>query len=155
MSKRVVNLYSDGSCLGNPGRGGYGTILEYRGVKKELSMGYVKTTNNRMEIMGVISGLSALVADDLLVNVYTDSEYVVNTISKGWLFNWTRAKDFAGKKNEDLWRMMIPLLEKHEVRMHWIKGHAGHEMNERCDVLAKAAAGDVKNLYMDKGYLDH
>lgn len=151
MTKQKVNLYADGSCLGNPGRGGYGTILECRGAVKELSMGFVKTTNNRMEIMGVIAGLEALTTDGCIVDVYTDSEYVCNSVNKGWASKWNCSPDFAGKKNRDLWRRILPLLEKHTVTCNWIMGHMGHVQNERCDALAKAAANN-KELYIDKGY---
>lgn len=141
-----IKIFTDGACSGNPGRGGYGTILIYKGHRKELSAGYKQTTNNRMELMAIIAGLEAL-KEPCVVDVYSDSRYIVDAVSKGWAQrwrknNWMRNKDEEAK-NPDLWELLLTLLEKHQVTMHWVQGHAGHELNERCDRLAvKAAAGN-------------
>lgn len=121
-----VFLYSDGSCSSNPGPGGYGTILEYNGYRKEFHQSFPCTTNNRMEIMGVIVGLQNL-REPCKVTVITDSQYVVNTMTKGWKRN----------KNEDLWQMLDALSKMHQVDYRWVRGHNGHPQNERCDELAR------------------
>ena len=134
-----VTLYSDGSSRGNPGPGGYGVILRYKGVSKELSGGEERTTNNRMELTAVITGLSAL-KEPCAVTLYSDSKYIIDAIQKGWAKKWRangwmrNAKDPA--LNPDLWEKLLDLLEKHEVTFVWVKGHAGHPENERCDQLA-------------------
>lgn len=137
--KKVVSLYTDGACSGNPGPGGWGAILEYNGKEKELSGGDKETTNNRMEIMAVIEGLSAM-REPCRVTLYTDSQYVANSISKGWAKGWQRNGWIKGDKkkalNTDLWEKLLSLLEIHEVDIIWVKGHAGHPQNERCDKLA-------------------
>ena len=153
---KTVTLYTDGACSGNPGPGGWGAILEYNGHKKELSGGEISTTNNRMELLAVIKGLEAVKWQNAEIHVFSDSSYVVNAINKGWLENWRR-KGFAKVKNPDLWMRLLPLLARHRVAFHWIKGHAGHPENERCDALAVAAgAGAVaqgKQLPPDTGYV--
>ncbi|MDO4842155.1 MAG: ribonuclease HI [Phoenicibacter congonensis] len=156
--KKVI-AYSDGSSLGNPGPGGYGAILQYtdsEGVlhEAELSRGYKSTTNNRMELMGVVAILEAL-KQPCEVSITTDSQYVVNAFEKHWIESWM-AKGWkkADKKpvlNSDLWKRLVELRKKHKVEFKWIKGHAGYEMNERCDQLAKAAASSG-NLLDDNGY---
>ncbi len=138
-----IDIYTDGACKGNPGPGGYGTILVYNGVEKELSCGYRSTTNNRMELSAVIAGLSAL-KEKCEVTLYSDSKYVVDAINLGWAKGW-RAKGYikSDRKpalNPDLWEELLTLLDKHEVTLVWVKGHAGHAYNERCDALAVAAA---------------
>ena len=149
MSERTT-IYTDGSCLGNPGPGGYGAVMiygEYKGENadnyKEFSQGYKETTNNRMELLAVIVGIGSLTRS-CGVDIWTDSKYVQQAITKGWLKNWLKNgwKTAAKKpvKNQDLWRRLIPLLEKHEVEFNWVKGHSGHLLNERCDVLARTAA---------------
>jgi len=146
----MVNIYTDGASRGNPGPGGYGTILTFGKHRKELSEGFKRTTNNRMELLAVIAGLEALKGEGLPVTIYSDSKYVVDSVDKGWIWGWLK-KGFAGKKNEDLWRKFIPVYKKHQVKFIWIKGHNGHPENERCDVLAVASAlGD--NLKEDVGY---
>lgn len=145
----MVNIYTDGACSGNPGPGGYGTILEFNGHRKELSDGYLDTTNNRMELMAVIAGLEALTRINLEVTIYSDSKYVVDTVQKGWLWNWQK-NGFKDKKNVDLWQRFIPLYKRNKVQFVWIKGHAGHPENERCDRLAVAAAHQP-NLKRDVG----
>jgi ribonuclease HI len=149
-----VNVYTDGSALGNPGPGGWGAILEHRNKNKELSGGFTRTTNNRMEILAAIEALEAL-TKKASVDLYTDSKYLCDAVNKNWIRGWMKNgwKTSAKKpvKNQDLWTRLIPLLARHEVRFHWVKGHNGHPENERCDVLAKEAASGI-NLAVDKGY---
>ena len=151
-----IFLYTDGASSGNPGPGGYGVVLICAGRKLELSEGFSLTTNNRMELLAVIKGLEAIRWHNAEVHVTSDSSYVVNAINKGWLENWRR-KGFAKVKNPDLWIRLLPLLQKHRVAFHWIKGHAGHPENERCDALAvEAGAGAVARgiqLPPDTGYV--
>ena len=139
---KKVFLFSDGACSGNPGPGGYGVILRYKDTEKEFSGGEPETTNNRMELMGVITGLSAL-KEPCEVLVTTDSKYVVDSITKGWVYSWQKKGWIKSDKkpalNVDLWKKLLPLLEIHKVTFNWVKGHAGHPENERCDTLAVEA----------------
>ena len=139
---KKVFLFSDGACSGNPGPGGYGVILRYKDTEKEFSGGEPETTNNRMELMGVITGLSAL-KEPCEVLVTTDSKYVVDSITKGWVYSWQKKgwvkSDKKPALNVDLWEKLLPLLEIHKVTFNWVKGHAGHPENERCDALAVEA----------------
>ena len=149
MSKKTVTLYTDGACSGNPGPGGWGAILMYGKHKRELSGGDNHTTNNRMELMGVIEGLQALKAP-CAVELYTDSKYVVDSLQKGWAKGW-RAKGWKkadGKPalNVDLWERLLALSETHSLNIHWVKGHADNEYNNRCDELAVAESQRRKNL---------
>ena len=138
-----IFLYTDGASSGNPGPGGYGVVLKCAGREMEMSEGFSLTTNNRMELLAVIKGLEAIRWRNAEVHVYSDSSYVVNAINKGWLENWQR-KGFAKVKNPDLWMRFLRVYRMHRVAFHWIKGHAGHPENERCDALAVAAgAGAV------------
>ena len=146
----MITIYTDGSSKGNPGPGGYGAILDFKGNRKELSAGYRKTTNNRMELLAVIIGLEAIKKEGWDIKVVSDSKYVVDAIRQGWLESWIR-KDFKGKKNADLWKRFIPSYRKHNVTFQWIKGHAGHPENERCDELAVNAAEGF-DLLIDEGY---
>lgn len=150
-----IFLYTDGASSGNPGPGGYGVLLRCAGREMEMSEGFCLTTNNRMELLAVIKGLEAIKWHNAEVHVYSDSSYVVNAVNKGWLANWVR-KGYAKVKNPDLWMCFEPLLRRHRVTFHWIKGHAGHPENERCDALAVAAgAGAVsagRTLPPDVGY---
>lgn len=150
-----ILLYTDGSSRGNPGPGGYGVILHLNNTKhyKELSQGYRLTTNNRMELLAVIVGLEALTKENLSVLVVSDSKYVVDSVTKGWVFGWEK-KGFSGKKNPDLWIRFLKVYRKHQVKFQWIKGHNNHPMNERCDQLAVAAALN-KDLLKDNYYEDH
>jgi ribonuclease HI len=148
----MVEIYTDGSSRGNPGAGGYGVVLiskEHK-VRRELSAGFRITTNNRMELLAVIVGLEALKIFPSQVLIYSDSQYVVNAVEKNWLLGWEKT-DFKNKKNPDLWKRFLEIYRKHKVRFQWVKGHAGNPENERCDVLATAAA-DGKNLQIDDGY---
>lgn len=141
--KRTVHIYSDGACSGNPGPGGWGAILRCDGFEKELSGGEAHTTNNRMELMGAISALEAL-KYPCRVELQTDSRYIVDSVTKGWAVKWRANGWVKGDKqpalNPDLWGRLLDLLAVHEVKFNWIKGHAGHAENERCDALAVAAA---------------
>ena len=137
--KKFVEIFTDGACSGNPGPGGYGVILRYNGHIKELSGGDSATTNNRMELTAVIRALDAL-KEPCKVTLTTDSQYVVNSVEKKWLYNWEK-KNWIRSKNDpvpntDLWKQLIPILEKHEVKFVWVRGHNGHPENERCDELA-------------------
>ena len=147
----AIIMYTDGSSLGNPGPGGYGTLLLYGHHKKELSAGFRLTTNNRMELMAVIAGLEALKQKNRCVTVYTDSRYVVDAVEKGWLLNWIRIR-FKGKKNSDLWMRFYEIYQIHSVKFVWVKGHAAIPGNERCDQLAVAAANG-SDLLEDEGFL--
>ena len=135
---KTVRLYSDGSCLNNPGVGAWACILEYNGHERELSNYDMNTTNNRMELMGVIGGLEAL-KEPCRVEVYTDSSYVVNAFNKHWIENWVKA-GIAKRKNGDLWQRLLNASSNHLVEYNWIKGHAGHPYNERCDKIANSLA---------------
>ncbi len=143
-------IYTDGAARGNPGPGGYGAILIWGKVRKELSKGYRHTTNNRMELMAVIAALKELKRDNVNTTIYSDSSYVVNAIEKGWLFNWARS-GFKGKKNADLWSEFLELYKKHRIKFVWVKGHAANPLNNRCDELATAAA-DSGNWLEDEGF---
>ena len=151
MFKRV-NIYTDGSSLGNPGPGGYGLIMEWVGKNliKEFSKGFTKTTNNRMELLAVITGLELLKKDGFDVIIYSDSKYVVDAIKKKWLFDWKK-NNFKKKKNIDLWKRFLNVYNKHNVKFEWIKGHSNHPQNERCDFLAVEAANS-NQLSIDSGF---
>ena len=146
----MVTIYTDGASRGNPGNGGYGTVLLFQGHRKELAAGFRKTTNNRMELLAVITGLEALTRINLEVTVYSDSKYVVDSVEKGWLWGWVK-KGFKDKKNPDLWKRFIPVYKRQKVKFIWVKGHAGNPENERCDELAVGAALSP-NLPADVGY---
>lgn len=139
MAPLPIQLYTDGSSRGNPGPGGYGVVLKCGTHYKELSEGFEETTNNRMELLAVIVGLEAIKRENAEVIVYSDSTYVVKAINEGWVFGWEK-KNFDKKANPDLWIRFLEIYRKHRVRFVWIKGHAGHPENERCDALAVAAA---------------
>ncbi len=145
-----IDLYTDGAASGNPGPGGYGLVLEAAGRRKELSGGFRRTTNNRMELLAVIVGLEALKKPGSTVTVWSDSKYVVDAVEKGWVFNWVK-KNFKDKKNEDLWRRFLTVYAKHKVKFRWIKGHNDHPQNERCDTLA-VQAGKSAQLEIDAWY---
>lgn len=149
----MITIYTDGASRGNPGPGGYGVVLKYKKHRKELSAGFKKTTNNRMELLAVIVGLEALKEEKLPVTIYSDSKYVVDSVDKGWLWGWVK-KDFKDKKNKDLWKRFIPAYKKQKVKFKWVKGHAGNPENERCDELAVAAAMGNR-LLEDKGFVQN
>jgi ribonuclease HI len=146
----MIKIYTDGAAQGNPGPGGYGTILKFNGHEKELSQGFRLTTNNRMELLAVIAGLEAIKKTGISVSIYSDSKYVVEAVEQGWIWNWEK-KDFKKKANSDLWKRYIPLHKKFKPKFNWIKGHAGHPENERCDQLAVQAASGY-NLTVDHWY---
>lgn len=149
-----VTIHTDGACLGNPGPGGYGVILDHEGRRKELSGGFSLTTNNRMELLAVIVGPEAL-KHPCQVTVYSDSRYVVDAVSKGWAVKWRNNGWMRNKRepavNPDLWGRLLGLLEVHTAQFHWVRGHAGNEDNERCDRLATEAARK-DDLSPDPGY---
>jgi len=152
MAKRpVIYLYTDGAASGNPGPGGWGAVLICGDLRKEMSGGFARTTNNRMELTAVIEGLKAIKWDNAEVEVWSDSQYVVKAVTEGWLENWIR-KQWKKVKNPDLWQVFAELYRRHKVTFHWIKGHAGHPENERCDRLAVAAYSDPATLPEDTGY---
>ena len=152
----MIKIYTDGAAQGNPGPGGYGVIMKYKDFEKELSEGFRLTTNNRMELLAVIKGLEAIKKDGIPVTIYSDSQYVVNSVEKGWIWGWVK-KNFKDKANADLWKLYIPLHQKFSPKFVWIRGHAGHVENERCDRLAVAAANSGhlladSNYEREKGY---
>lgn len=147
-----VHIYTDGACSGNPGKGGYGIVMEWVGkpYQKEFSEGYKKTTNNRMELMAVIVALENLRSDKLNITVFSDSKYVVDAVEKKWVLGWEK-KGFKNKKNIDLWKRFLKIYRKHNVSFEWVKGHNDHVQNERCDVLA-VEASQQKDLITDEGF---
>lgn len=150
MSQEIT-IYTDGSSRGNPGPGGYGAILMSGQLRKELSQGYRKTTNNRMELMGVIAALEALKRPGMKITIYTDSQYIVKALNEGWLNKWMATNFAKGKKNKDLWVRFYNSYKQHQVKFVWVKGHADNPYNNRCDELATTAA-DGHNLLVDEGY---
>ncbi len=150
MSQKIT-MYTDGSSRGNPGRGGYGTILMSGSRRLELSKGYAHTPNNRMELMAVIAGLEALKKKGLDVTIYSDSQYVVKAVQEGWLRNWIATNFKGGKKNKDLWMRYHELAKDHKIKFVWVKGHADNPFNNRCDELATMAA-DGEGLEVDEGF---
>jgi len=150
MTRQPILLYTDGACSGNPGPGGYAAILRCGTLEKVLSAGYATTTNNRMELLAVITGLEAIRWEEADVTVWSDSSYVVDAVEKGWVFGWEK-KGFAKKANADLWTRFLAVYRRHHVRFNWIRGHNGHPENERCDRLA-VAASQGSNLLVDVGY---
>ena len=162
QNRPPIFLYTDGAASGNPGPGGYGVVLVCAGRRKEMSGGYRLTTNNRMELLAVIKGLEAIKWENAEVHVWSDSSYVVKAINEGWLDTWKRAgfakkkkkrAGFAKKKNVDLWLRFDAVYRRHRVSFNWLKGHAGHPENERCDALAVAAYQSAENLLEDTGYI--
>ena len=145
----MIEIYTDGSSRGNPGPGGYGIVMIYKDKRKELFQGYKLTTNNRMELLAVIRALEEVKTNKYKIKIYSDSKYVVESVEKGWIWNWQK-KSFKNKLNVDLWKMFIPLYEKYDVKLIWVKGHDGNTENERCDFLANSCQEDV--LIDDLGY---
>ncbi len=148
-----VTMYTDGGASGNPGPGGYGTLLMYGEHVKEMSEGFRLTTNNRMELLAVIVGLEALSRDGVEVDVYSDSKYVVDAVEKRWVFGWEK-KGYKDKKNPDLWQRFLRVYRRHQVQFHWVKGHAGNPLNERVDAMA-VAAYQTGDLLTDAWYEAH
>ncbi|WP_026898117.1 ribonuclease HI [Daejeonella oryzae] len=143
----MIEIYTDGASSGNPGPGGYGVILRSGKHYKEISAGYRKTTNNRMELMAVIVGLEQIKTPGQQVMIYSDSKYIIDSVEKKWVFGWVK-KNFAGKKNKDLWLRFLSVYKLHQIKFTWVKGHAGHPENERCDELA-VLASKSKSLLID------
>ena len=143
-----INIYTDGSSKGNPGKGGYGIIIRALNKTLELSQGYRLTTNNRMELLAVIIGLESINKNFQDITITSDSKYVIDPVEKGWLFNWEK-KGFKNKKNPDLWKRFLIVYRKHNVNFKWIRGHSGHVQNEQCDQLA-VEASDELNLEVDE-----
>ncbi len=146
-----LTIYTDGAARGNPGRGGYGAILMWKGHKKEISQGYLHTTNNRMELMSVIAALESLTRPGVIIHIYSDSKYVVQAVNEKWLDKWIATDFKGGKKNRDLWTRYYNISREHQIKFIWVKGHASNPFNQRCDELATAAA-DGKGLIEDSGY---
>ncbi|MEO6000343.1 MAG: ribonuclease HI [Chitinophagaceae bacterium] len=151
MAENQLVVFTDGSSRGNPGPGGYGAILKWGTVEKELSKGFRRTTNNRMELMAVIAALESLKKQHVNILIYSDSQYVVRAVEQGWLKNWIATDFKGGKKNKDLWLRYYELAQQHTIKFVWVKGHANNEYNNRCDILATTAA-DGKILDKDNGY---
>ncbi len=146
----MISIYTDGASRGNPGPGGYGAVMIYGTLRKELSEGYRLTTNNRMELMSVIAALEALKKEGTAVTIYSDSKYVVDSVEKKWVFGWEK-KNFKEKKNPDLWMRFLIVYRKHKIKFVWVKGHASNKENNRCDELAVAAT-QGGHLKIDSGY---
>jgi ribonuclease HI len=151
VEQNKIQIYTDGSSRGNPGPGGYGVVLIWGKIKKELSQGYRLTTNNRMELMAVIAAVEALKKTDLELQIFSDSNYVVKAVMDKWLDKWIRTNFKGGIKNSDLWLRYHSLSKNHHIHFKWVKGHAENPMNNRCDELATEAA-DGKHLLVDEGY---
>jgi ribonuclease HI len=149
----MIRIYTDGAAQGNPGPGGYGVVMKFQSAVKEIAQGFRLTTNNRMELLAVITGLEAIKKEGYPVTIYSDSKYVVDSVEKGWIWGWQK-KNFAKKANADLWQRYIPLHQKYKPKFIWVKGHAGHPENERCDVLAVQAASG-RSLPADQWYENH
>ena len=144
-------IYTDGSSRGNPGAGGFGVILMWGDKRKEISAGYRKTTNNRMELLGVITALESLRKKNIPLTIYTDSQYIVKAVQEKWLDKWIRTNFAGGKKNKDLWTRFFNLAKDYQITFKWVKGHADNPFNNRCDILATTAA-DGQNLLIDEEY---
>ena len=145
-----IEIYTDGSAKGNPGKGGYGIVLLYKGRRKEISEGFRLTTNNRMELLAVIVAIEAIKKDLENITIYSDSKYVINAVEKGWLFNWEKT-NFNKKKNPDLWIRFLKTYRKHKILFKWVKGHSNNIENERCDYLA-VSASENQRLSIDSWY---
>ena len=146
----MIKIYTDGSSRGNPGPGGYGIVMLYKDIRKEISQGYKLTTNNRMELTAVIIALKSVKNKKIPIELYSDSKYVVESIEKGWIWEWEK-KNFKNKLNIDLWKEFILLYKMFDVKFKWVKGHSGDIENERCDELANEA--QKEDLIEDAGYI--
>ena len=144
-------IYTDGSSRGNPGPGGFGAILMWGDKRKEISAGYRRTTNNRMELLAVITALESLTKKNIPLTIYTDSQYIVKAVQEKWLDKWIRTNFAGGKKNKDLWTRFFNLAKDYQITFKWVKGHADNPFNNRCDILATTAA-DGQNLLVDEEY---
>jgi len=145
---KIIQIYTDGSSSGNPGPGGYGIVMKFNDRQKTISEGFRLTTNNRMELLAVIVALEKITTDKYPVEIYSDSKYVIDSITKGWVFNWIKKSNFCGKKNEDLWKRFLEVSEKFNITYHWVKGHNGHIENELCDKLAvQSSKNNIDKIY--------
>lgn len=147
-----IELYTDGAASGNPGPGGFGVVLKYAGKRKEISEGFKRTTNNRMELLAVIVGLESIKNKEIPVKIYSDSKYVVDAINQKWLQNWIKI-NFKNKANVDLWLRFLKIYNPHKHHFLWVKGHASNVENNRCDELA-VAAGKSHHLHVDEGFVE-
>jgi ribonuclease HI len=147
-----IELFTDGAASGNPGPGGFGVVLKYKDKRKEISGGFTRTTNNRMELLAVIVGLESVKNKDLIVNIYSDSKYVVDAINQKWLQGWQRT-GFKKKANVDLWLRFLEIYDPHKHKFHWVKGHSTNVENNRCDELA-VEAYKLSHLQIDVGYME-
>ncbi len=150
LPRMMLEIYTDGASKGNPGPGGFGVVLRFGKHEKELSGGFRKTTNNRMELMAVIAALEAVKGEGHEITIFSDSKYVIDAIQKGWVFGWMK-KGFAKKKNPDLWMRLMRAVARHKIKFVWVRGHAGHPENERCDRLA-VEASEGRDLQIDEYY---
>lgn len=150
MNSSVIEIYTDGACSGNPGRGGLGIVMKYKEQRKEMAYGFKLTTNNRMELIAVIVALESLKKENSDVIVYSDSKYVIDAINLGWVYNWVK-KNFKDKANADLWKRFLEVHKKHHIKFMWVRGHASNKENNRCDELAVAASKSA-HLLIDEGY---
>lgn len=153
MVKEQIHIYTDGACSGNPGKGGFGIVMEWVGkpYKKEFFDGFQRTTNNRMELLAVIVALEKISMKNVEITVFSDSKYVVNAVEKNWILGWQK-KRFKDVKNTDLWKRFLIQYRKQSVKLKWVKGHNNHPQNERCDQLAVAGT-KMKELKIDEGYV--
>ncbi|MBA4198911.1 MAG: ribonuclease HI [Chitinophaga sp.] len=151
MSLHPLHIYTDGASRGNPGPGGFGVVLLWGDKRKEIAQGYRLTTNNRMELLAVVTALQSLTKKNIPLTIFTDSQYVVNSIEKKWVDGWVKTNFKGGKKNKDLWLQYYELAKHFQIKMKWVKGHADNPFNNRCDELATQAA-DGNNLLIDEGY---
>jgi ribonuclease HI len=147
---KIIQIYTDGACSGNPGKGGYGIVMKFNDKQKTISEGFRLTTNNRMELLAVIVALEKVTVDTYPIEIYSDSKYVIDSITKGWVNSWVTKPNFGGKKNEDLWKRFLEVSKKFNITYHWVKGHNGHIENEMCDKLAVEASLNPNNI--DKIY---
>lgn len=154
INSNGLTIYTDGAARGNPGKGGYGALLIWKDHHKEISQGFIRTTNNRMELLAVIAALESLNRTGLHIEIYSDSKYVVQAVNEKWLDKWILTDFKGGKKNKDLWKRYYELAKLHRIKFIWVKGHADNPYNQRCDELATAAA-DGNQLLEDKGYLEN
>jgi ribonuclease HI len=147
---KIIQIYTDGAAKGNPGPGGYGIVMRFNDKQKTISEGFRLTTNNRMELLAVIVALEKVTVNTYPIEIYSDSKYVIDSITKGWVNNWITKPNFSGKKNEDLWRRFLEVSKNFNITYHWVKGHNGHPENELCDKLAVESSLNPINI--DKVY---
>lgn len=152
MANKKIEIYTDGACSGNPGQGAFCSVLTFDGHRKEIIEKYNYTTNNRMELLGVVAALESLKVDGWDVIIYSDSKYVVDSVEKGWVFNWV--PNFTGKANKDLWERFLNCYYQNKIKFVWVKGHASNEMNNYCDIQAVNKRKDKTEFLIDYGYIN-